>query len=75
MTLNDLTLKSREHLSGVHEDYFEHMRFALGFGLKLLGAALAVIIHALIPALFETKGSATVFRLADELANRSHHHH
>jgi len=49
-----------EHPASVDETYFEHFCFALKFSSRLLGASFAAMIHALIPALFETTASRTV---------------
>lgn len=70
--------KSHDHLESVHETYLQHMGFALYFGLRLIGAGFAVIIHAMAPAFFQTAGSGTVNALYEELKRRKdhqHHHH
>jgi hypothetical protein len=53
------------------ETYFEHARFALGMAFTLFGAALAALIHALIPALHETTASRTVIRLYPVMSRRN----
>ena len=55
--------KTRLHLLEAGEDYFEHMRFAVGVGMMLLAAGLACIIHGIFPS-FCTK---TASRTVDEL--------
>ncbi|NNE82037.1 MAG: hypothetical protein HKN18_17345 [Silicimonas sp.] len=45
------------HPASVDETYFQHLRFALGFSLRLFGAGMAALIHALIPCLFEKTAS------------------
>lgn len=62
--------KCQQHLDSVRESYFQHLCFAVCFGLRLVGAGLAAILHGLFPAVFQTTGSATVYRLADELRAR-----
>ena len=42
------------HPRTVNEDYLGHAGVALRFALLLLGASLAALTHAVIPALFET---------------------
>ena len=42
-----------DHPRSVDESYFEHLLFAGGFALRLVGAGMAALIHALIPCLFE----------------------
>lgn len=56
-----------DHPRSVGESYLEHQRHAFGFGISLLGAALACLVHALIPALFVRTGSSTVARLHDRM--------
>jgi len=55
--------QSRQHLASVNERYFRHLRHALGFAAKLLGAGLALVVHAIVPGWFETTGSDAVFKL------------
>ena len=52
-----------KHPRSVGENYFEHMAFAIAFSLRLFTAALACLIHAFIPALFESKASRIVKHL------------
>lgn len=56
------------HPRSVGESYLEHQRRALGFGLSLLLAALACLVHALVPGLFVRTGSAAVTRLHERMA-------
>jgi Family of unknown function (DUF6356) len=62
---------SREHLTQAGESYFEHMRFALLVGAMTVGAGLACIIHAIVPALCTTSCSRTVVLLQRLFADRS----
>ena len=59
-----------DHPASVNETYFQHMRFAGGFAMTLVGAGLAALIHALIPPLFESTASRMVHRLHDRLVQR-----
>jgi hypothetical protein len=56
-----------DHPRSVGESYLEHQRHAFGFGVALLGAALACLIHALIPGLFVRTGSDAIRRLHDRM--------
>ncbi len=58
------------HPHSVDESYGEHFRFAFGFGLELLGAALAALAHAMLPFLFQTTASLTVKRLHARIMSR-----
>lgn len=52
-----------DHPATVNETYFGHMRFAFGFAFWLGVAALAAVVHAVIPALCETTASRILCRL------------
>ena len=62
----------REHPASVGETYFQHMGFAISFGLSLIGAGLAAFVHALIPPLFETTASRILIRLHARICERKH---
>jgi len=51
------------HPRSVGETYLEHQHHALSFGVELLLAGMACILHAMVPAIFVTTGSRTVTRL------------
>lgn len=57
----------RAHPAEVGESYGEHMLTAGGFGVALIGAGLACLVHAVVPALFEKTGSRTIVRLHDRM--------
>lgn len=59
-----------DHPAKVNETYFGHMRFAVGFAFWLGVAAMAALVHALVPALCETTASRIVTRLNARLAAR-----
>ena len=64
--------RSRDHLLGAGETYFQHLRFALLVGFITVGAGLACIIHALVPALCEKTCSRTLGQLGSLFAYRHH---
>ncbi len=51
------------HPRSVNESYGEHLWFAAGFALTLLGAGLAALVHAVLPCCFEKTASRMVARL------------
>lgn len=59
-----------DHPATVDETYFGHMRFAFGFAFWLATAAVAALIHAVIPALCETAASRILTRLSARVATR-----
>lgn len=54
---------SRKHLIDAGETYLEHMRFAVTVAMLTMGAGLACLIHAFVPALCQRTCSATVEQL------------
>lgn len=56
-----------DHPRSVGESYLEHQRQASSFGISLLGAGLACLIHALVPGLFVCTGSKAIARLHDRM--------
>ena len=60
-----------DHPASVGESYAEHLVTASGFGLRMVLAGLACMIHALLPFLFVKTGSVQISTLHDKmLANR-----
>jgi hypothetical protein len=59
-----------EHPQSVGETYREHFGVALGFGLRLIAAGLACLVHACVPAWFTRSGSSAVRALANEMEER-----
>lgn len=59
------------HPRTVEESYFEHMRFAIGFSARLIGAGVAALVHALIPCLFETTASRMIKTMHARIVSRS----
>lgn len=58
------------HPASVGESYFEHQRVALSFALPLLGAGLAALAHAVIPAVCERTAGDAIRHLHDRLEKR-----
>ena len=55
--------KSKEHLNSVNESYFEHMNIATNVGLKMLSGGLMVLIHGIVPDIFQTDASNKIKEL------------
>lgn len=60
----------RAHPASVNESYFQHMRFALGFAFWLTVAGGAALIHAVLPALFETTAGTILRKLTARMDAR-----
>ncbi len=59
-----------KHPRSVNETYLEHMMFAGWFAAKLLTAATAAAIHAVIPGCFEKTASQIVANLYERTKDR-----
>ena len=51
------------HPAEVNESYLEHLLAAVGFATRLLLAAGACFVHALVPCLFQRTASSMLNRL------------
>ena len=61
-----------EHPHDVGETYGEHFGVAMSFAGPMILGGLACAVHAMLPFLFTSTGSATVRRLHDRMVvNRS----
>ncbi len=60
----------QDHPASVGESYGQHAGFAMGLGLRLMGAGLACVLHGLFPFLFVNTGSRCIRELNDNLKCR-----
>ncbi len=67
---NPIAVLFTNHPATVNETYFGHMKFAFGFAFLLGVAAVAALIHAVIPALCETTASRILQRLHARITAR-----
>jgi len=58
------------HPSSVGESYFEHLRIASGFALRMLLGGLACLVHAFLPFLFVRTGSNCIAQLNERMMAR-----
>ena len=56
-----------EHPASTGETYGQHCRRALQVSWTLAGASMAAVVHALVPGLFTTRASDTIFELNEDL--------
>ncbi|MGB3502056.1 MAG: DUF6356 family protein [Mesorhizobium sp.] len=61
------------HPETVGESYFGHMAFAAWFSTRLLMAAGAALVHAVLPFMFETTASRIVRELYERTNKRAAH--
>ncbi|MGF7153602.1 DUF6356 family protein [Novosphingobium gossypii] len=60
-----------DHPKSVDESYGEHWYVATRFGVLMIGAGLAAIVHGLVPGLLTRTGSEIVKKLYGEMRNRT----
>ncbi len=58
------------HLEAVNETYGQHFTKAFGFGVKLILAGLACLIHSVFPEIFKNTASSTIIGMNKELSQR-----
>lgn len=63
--------RSQDHLAAAGETYAQHLRFALLVGFTTIGAGLACVIHAIVPALCERTCSRTLGQLSSLFEDRA----
>lgn len=56
-----------DHPESVGEGYTEHFAVAMSFGVTMIAAGLACVVHALVPGLFVKTGSAAVTSLYERM--------
>lgn len=61
------------HPQSINESYGEHLVAAGGFGLAMIAAGFACLIHAIIPGLHVTTGSDAVDRLHARMVVKRRH--
>lgn len=59
------------HPRQVGESYVEHLGTASVFGLTMMVGGLCVIVHAVLPFLFERTGSRTMDKLHKRMRGRA----
>lgn len=64
----------KSHPASVGESYFGHLRFALRFSGRLSCIAGAALVHAFIPAWFETTASDQITAMYEEMQKRKSGH-
>jgi hypothetical protein len=58
------------HPEAVGESYTEHFGVAARFGMRMVLAGLACLVHAVLPFAFVTTASRTIRELYARMANR-----
>ena len=63
----DLTSHFTAHPQSVGETYTEHLGTATAFGLRMMLAGFACLVHGLLPFLFVRTGSRAIAELNDRM--------
>ncbi len=58
------------HLKEINETYFEHLRFAMWMGVRMVFAGVACILHSIMPEILITTASDTIKTLNQEMHER-----
>jgi len=62
-----MDLSFTKHPNEVGETYGEHFMVATSFGMAMILAGLACLVHGLLPFLFTSTGSRTIKRLHERM--------
>jgi Family of unknown function (DUF6356) len=63
--------RCRRHLTAADETYVQHLRFSTTTALSLVGIALRLLVHGLVPVLYEFGASDRISRLHKGLQQRA----
>ena len=58
------------HPHSIGETYLEHMKIALSTSIKIQLVVLTIVVHAILPFLFEHTGSDELNKINKELQGR-----
>lgn len=70
LTVMNILRSFSDHPASVGESYFGHLAQATAFGLRMLFAGIACILHGLLPFLFVSTGSDAMKALHAEMSAR-----
>jgi hypothetical protein len=68
----DLTSRFTAHPQSVGETYTEHLGTATWFGVRMLLAGLACLVHGILPFMFVRTGSRAITELHDRMVANRH---
>jgi hypothetical protein len=63
-----------EHPASVGESYLQHLCAASGFAVRMLFAAVACFLHALVPFAFQHTGSDCITSLYEQMIAKRRRH-
>ena len=68
--MNKIKKLFTEHPHSLGESYLEHLICAAGYGLRMIFAGFAAIIHSIFPFLFETTASDLAKEITGNIDSR-----
>jgi Family of unknown function (DUF6356) len=68
--LNRFKTLFTSHPDSLNESYFQHFSHAMGYSVRLFGAAFCAFTHALLPFLFEKTASTAIKTMYSEMTSR-----
>tara|TARA_Y100001970_G_C13982692_1_gene724004 strand:+ start:517 stop:768 length:252 start_codon:yes stop_codon:yes gene_type:complete len=68
--VNGIINDSKKHFQEQNETYSEHMKIASNISLSLFIASFMAIVHAIIPAFFQTGASKKIIKLYEYLQSK-----
>jgi len=68
--MNKIKKLFTEHPHSLGESYLEHLICAAGYGLRMIFAGFAAIIHSIFPFLFETTASDLAKEITGNVESR-----
>ena len=68
--MNKIKKLFTEHPHSMDETYFEHLICAAGYGMRMIFAGFAAIIHSIFPFLFETTASDLAREITGDVKSR-----
>ena len=69
--MNKIKKLFTEHPHSMDETYFEHLICAASYGLRMIFAGFAAIIHSIFPFLFETTASDLAKEITGDVKTRN----
>jgi hypothetical protein len=70
-----ISLLSGDHLGKAGKGYASHLRFAMSASGLLFAAAIASLVHGLVPRLFPFTSAKIVLRLAEKVRSSHSYEH
>jgi len=69
--MNQIKKLFTNHPNSMDETYFEHLICAAGYGLRMIFAGFAAIIHSIFPFIFETTASDLAREITGDVQARN----